>query len=90
MFNPGDIVEIVATIDDDISQRKTYEVRLDGSIAEIVRVEEPLLKVRLIDFKGTAFRNATRHWQPKNLRLVGKIKENNITETDIMSLLESD
>ena len=90
MFNPGDIVEIVGTIDDDISQR------IDGSIAEIVRVEEPLLKVRqtyevrFIDFKGTAFRNATRHWQPKNLRLVGKIKENNITETDIMSLLESD
>ena len=90
MFNVGDIVEIIPTEDDDVSQR------IAGSTAQIARKEtvtigsQELYTISFIDLKDSRHRRATAHWQPKNLCLKSTLKETDINESDIINLLSGE
>jgi len=89
MFNPGDIVEIVGTPDDEVSEE------IAGSIAEIVKRDDGFLldesyEIKFINLINDSYKRSLQYWRPKNLRSVKEIKETIIDETDLMSLLEDD
>lgn len=90
MYQPGDIVEIVPTADDEISQH------IAGSIAEIVVMESDFgfktetYTIRFINLTNNDYKRSLNFWQPKNLNYANSTKEADIDEKDIMSLLEDD
>ena len=92
MFNVGDIVEIIPTEDDGISQR------IAGSVAKIVAKERSnslvgsfeSYNISFINLKDDRYKAAVGCWQPKNLRLQSIPKETDINESDIMDLLSGE
>ena len=90
MYQQGDIVEIVPTADDEISQY------IAGSIAEIVAVETDYFSkretytIRFINLTNNNYERSLQYWLPKNLNYANPTKEVDINEKDIMSLLEDD
>lgn len=89
MYQPGDIVEIVPTADDEISQH------IAGSIAEVVALDSILPEretytISFINLTNNDYKRSLNYWQPKNLNYANSTKEADIDEKDIMSLLEDD
>lgn len=88
MFEVGDIIKIVPTEDDRLSQV------IAGSTARIVEKEIPtigsykLYTISFIDIKDKRYINGTAHWASKNLCYASEMKD--VSESDIMNLLSGE
>lgn len=88
MFEVGDIVKIVSTEDDGLSQI------IAGSTARITKKETVIIgsyelyTISFIDIKDERYISGTAHWRAKNLCYASEVKD--VSESDIMNLLSGE